>query len=266
MQTTQHYVSLFNTLIPFLAKRDIHSLTEAVLEKEYNITQADLLILLGNSSLYVAVQAASAYHRGLAKELMICGGIGHSTRFLEENIEQHPGYNDVLTGGRAEADMLKDIFVKHWDIQESSIIVENQSTNCGSNALEAYQVLEQLQKQPQTILLLQDPVLQRRSQASFEKVWQQQDNVAVQFISFAAFVPLLKLKEGKLTYTNEAHSELCGIDRLLSLVMGEIPRLRNNENGYGPRGKGFITAVEIPAEVEAAYEELAALYPEYVRV
>ncbi|WP_162055200.1 YdcF family protein [Pontibacter pamirensis] len=266
MQKVQYHLSLFNTLIPFLAKRDIDSLTEAALQKEYSIPQADLLILLGNSSLNVAEQAAIAYQKGLAKELMICGGIGHSTMFLEENIKRHPVYKNVWTGGRAEADMLKDIFVKHWDIEESSIIVENQSTNCGSNATEAYQVLEKLQRKPQTILLLQDPVLQRRSQASFEKVWQQQKNADVQFISFAAFVPLLKLKEGELTYMDGAHREFCGIDRLFSLLMGEIPRLWNNENGYGPKGKGFITAVEIPAEVEAAYEALIALYPEYIRV
>ncbi|MFD3001787.1 YdcF family protein [Pontibacter toksunensis] len=266
MQPAQHHVSLFNTLISFLAKKDISSLSESELGKEYNIPQADLLILLGNSSLYVAEQAALAYQQGLAKELMIGGGIGHSTVFLEENIKRHPEYKGISTGGRAEADMLKDIFVKHWQLQESSIIVENQSSNCGSNASEAYQVLARLQKQPQTILLLQDPVLQRRSQASFEKVWKESKGEAAQFISFAAFTPTLKMKAENFAYTNEAHSEFCGIDRLLSLVMGEIPRLRNDENGYGPRGKGFITAVRIPANVETAYEELAAHYPEYVRV
>ena len=113
MQPAQHYVSLFNTLIPFLAKRDISALSEAELGKGYNIPQADLLILLGNSSLFVAEQAAKAYQQGLAKELMICGGLGHSTTFLEENIKRHPKYNDIPVGGRAEADMLKDIFVKH---------------------------------------------------------------------------------------------------------------------------------------------------------
>lgn len=266
MQPAQHHIALFNTLIPFLAKRDISSLTKSELQKGYNIPHADLMILLGNSSLYVAEQAAKAYQQGLAKELMICGGLGHSTIYLEENIKRHPKYKDIPVGGRAEADMLKAIFVKHWQIQESSIMLENQSTNCGSNASEAYQVLARLQKNPKTILLLQDPVLQRRSQASFEKVWKKNKGEAVQFISYAAFIPTLKLNAGGFTYTNEGHSEFCGIERLLSLVMGEIPRLRNDENGYGPRGKGFISAVEIPAEVEAAYEELAVQYPEYVRV
>ena len=105
-------------------------------------------------------------------------------------------------------------------------------------------------------------MLQRRTQASFEKAWQKGE---VQFISYAAFVPLLQLKEGKLAFANEAHSEFCAIDRFLSLVLGEVPRLRNDARGYGPKGSGFITAVDIPAEVEAAYEELATLYPSFVR-
>lgn len=262
MQPNQHHVSLFNILIPFLAKRDIGSLPARELQIIYNTPQADLLILLGNSSLYVAEQAAKAYQQGLAKELMLCGGIGHSTHFLKDNIQQHPKYNNVAVGGRPEADLLQDVLVRHWDIQPEEIIIESQSTNCGGNATEAYKVLKQLNKKPRTILLLQDPMLQRRTQASFEKAWQPSD---VQFISYAAFVPLLQLKRDELAFANEAHSEFCGMDRFLSLVLGEIPRLRNDANGYGPNGSGFITAVDIPAEVEEAYIELAELYPTYVR-
>ena len=266
MHPAHHHASLFNIVSSFLAKRYIGSITEEALRTALNTYQVDLLILLGNSSLYVAEQAAKAYQLGLAKELMICGGIGHSTRFLEENIRQHPLYHAIPTGGRAEADMLQDIFVKHWQLSESKVMVENHSTNCGSNASEAYKMLARLEKQPQTILLLQDPVLQRRSQASFEKVWQQQNTTAVRFASFAAFVPALEIRAGAFTYANEAHNEFCETDRLLSLVMGEIPRLRNDENGYGPKGKGFITAVDIPQEVEAAYDTLAGQYPAYVRL
>ncbi len=264
MQPTERHVLLFNKLIGYLAKRNIQSLSEPELLSEYHTQQVDLLILLGNSSLYVTEQAALAYQKGLAKELMICGGIGHSTHFLEENIRQHSRYKDVAAGDRPEADMLRDVVVKHLEIDPAAIILENKSTNCGGNAQEASAVLEHLDKHPKTILLLQDPVLQRRTQASFEKVWQEQPDV--RFISYAAFIPCLELQEGLLAYANAAHQEFCGIERLLSLVLGEIPRLRNNATGYGPKGKGFITAVEIPEEIEAAYDELAALYTEYVRI
>ena len=41
--------------------------------------------------------------------------------------------------------------------------------------------------------------------------------------------------------------------------MGEIQRLRDDENGYGPRGKGFLGHVDIPDEVEAGWQRLMQL-------
>ena len=46
------------------------------------------------------------------------------------------------------------------------------------------------------------------------------------------------------------------MERYLTLLLGEIPRLRDDENGYGPRGKGFLAHVDIPEEVEAAFQLL----------
>jgi hypothetical protein len=50
------------------------------------------------------------------------------------------------------------------------------------------------------------------------------------------------------------------VERFLSLLLGEIPRLRDDENGYGPNGKRFIGHVEIPDDVLAAYERLLPRY------
>jgi len=40
------------------------------------------------------------------------------------------------------------------------------------------------------------------------------------------------------------------------LLLGELPRLRDDINGYGPLGRDFIVHVDIPAEVEAAWQIL----------
>ena len=48
------------------------------------------------------------------------------------------------------------------------------------------------------------------------------------------------------------------IDRFVSLLMGEVKRLTDTPDGYGPRGKDFITHVDIPKEVKEAYEDLLA--------
>lgn len=47
--------------------------------------------------------------------------------------------------------------------------------------------------------------------------------------------------------------ELWVMDRFVDLVLGEIPRLRDDADGYGPRGRGFIGHVEIPIDIEQAW-------------
>jgi hypothetical protein len=37
------------------------------------------------------------------------------------------------------------------------------------------------------------------------------------------------------------------MERFISLLMGEVQRLRNDEQGYGPRGKGFFAEVILPS-------------------
>ncbi|MGW1339413.1 hypothetical protein ACWCOV_00040 [Kribbella sp. NPDC002412] len=53
--------------------------------------------------------------------------------------------------------------------------------------------------------------------------------------------------------------------RFTELVLGEIRRLRDDADGYGPRGRNFIDHVEIPPEVLAAYNHLAAEHPGLIR-
>ena len=55
------------------------------------------------------------------------------------------------------------------------------------------------------------------------------------------------------------------MERYLALLMGEIPRLLDDENGYGPRGKDFIAHVDMPKEVLAAYQELETLLGDKTR-
>ena len=42
----------------------------------------------------------------------------------------------------------------------------------------------------------------------------------------------------------------------LGLVAGEVPRLRDDAGGYGPKGRGFIASVDVPTEVERSWEVL----------
>ena len=39
------------------------------------------------------------------------------------------------------------------------------------------------------------------------------------------------------------------MERYVSLLMGETPRLTDDAAGYGPHGAGYIAHVDIPEEV-----------------
>lgn len=56
------------------------------------------------------------------------------------------------------------------------------------------------------------------------------------------------------------------VRRYATLLMGEVPRLVDDERGYGPRGRGFIAHVDVPDEVRAAHARVAAAVSGLVRV
>lgn len=249
-----------NEIIKFLARQDINSLSKAELVKKYNIEQVDLLILLGNSIPNIAMEAAKAYKSGIAKKIMIVGGIGHSTQELRDNINKK--YPDIETVGKPEADIITELLEQEFNIKTEDIIIENKSTNCGENARNALQVIKENNYSPKTVLLMQDPTMQQRIDACFNKEWKDED---VTFINYAAFVPYLKETNGELEFISNDIWGIWDMNRYLSLIMGEIPRLLDNKDGYGPKGRGFIVHVEIPNNLLKAYDRLKVDYNNFIR-
>ncbi|MGH4119545.1 YdcF family protein [Clostridium sp.] len=249
-----------NNIIKFLSRRDISGLTCNALVEEFGITQVDMIILLGNSIPYVAEIGSKAYKNGLSKDIMIVGGIGHSTKYLIQNVLENNKYNNIEVNDKSEAEILKQIIVAGENIQQDKIITESKSTNCGDNASEALIVLKEKHKVPKSIILIQDPTMQLRSHASFLKEWQEENTL---FISYSPFIPQIKASDNGYEYINKDIKGLWDKDRFIDLIMGEIPRLNDVENGYGPKGKGFISHVDIPEEVFCSYQRLLCYYDEY---
>ena len=78
-------------------------------------------------------------------------------------------------------------------------------------------------------------------------------------INYAAYRAEVLTSDGKPVFGHEIRG-MWSMERYVNLLMGEIPRLRDDENGYGPRGKGFIAHVDIPEEVLHAFEELKHVF------
>ncbi len=240
-----------NSIAAFLAQRDIAALDTEDLFQRLGQRQVDLLILLGSAVLSVAEMAGKAMQMGVARRLMIVGGIGHSTDLLRCAVASHPVYHTVPVSGRPEAAILADILADHYHVPLGQILIEEQSTNCGDNARASLQVLGSLTWQPQHVLLMQDPTMQRRTHAAFAHEWRRQPT---ELISFAAFVPQVKEGTDSIEFLEPDMGKAWEMSRFLSLLLGEIPRLRDDASGYGPKGRGFIAHVDIPDQVLAAYE------------
>ncbi|QKN84021.1 YdcF family protein [Scandinavium goeteborgense] len=213
---------------------------------------ADLVVLAGNAVM-PTIDAACR----LAAEnrtLLISGGIGHSTTFLYAAVARHPRYNALRTTGCAEASILAEIAHQHWNIPQERIVVEQRSTNCGENARFTRDIMAERGIRCHSGIVVQDPTMQRRTMATFAHVWQDDAN-APQWRSYPGYLPVLCNGNHGLTFAEEAHN-VWPVERYLSLLLGELPRIHDDENGYGPRGKGFIAHVDMPDDVLDAWRVL----------
>ena len=101
------------------------------------------------------------------------------------------------------------------------------------------------------MLLMQDGAMQRRMGLTFEKYAPH-----VRILHYAVYQARLTrhmIYDPPIPY-------MWDTDRFAALLLGEIARLRDDENGYGPRGKNFIVHEDIPPEVEQAFRVVQRRY------
>ncbi|MBM7642834.1 ElyC/SanA/YdcF family protein [Streptococcus loxodontisalivarius] len=232
-------------LSAFCGPRDIESLDAASLQASYGLDQVDVCVLFGGSILEGAVQFAQAVNNGLAKHYVIVGGYGHTTQGL---IDQLPA--DFKGRKCSEAELLADYLDQYHGLKID--LLETKSTNCGNNITNLLELLEQEEIEFESILLIQDASMQKRMSATLAKY-----APAKLIINYAAYQVDLHEKDSQLCYVQKPLG-MWEIDRYLELLMGEIPRLRDDETGYGPAGQNFLAHVDIPDEVEDAFAYLLA--------
>lgn len=214
----------------------------------------DMVVLAGNA-IIPAIDTACRLASDREVPLLISGGIGHSTTFLYAAIARHPHYNKIPTTGRAEAMILADIARQFWRIPDDRLLVEDQSTNCGENARFSWDIIVRHQLATRTrILVTQDPTMQRRTMATFARVCRGRDD-APRWVSHPGVIPQLQNSDNGVVFSGNTPG-LWPVERYLSLVLGELPRLRDDASGYGPRGRDFIEHVDIPEDVEEAWQIL----------
>ncbi|KAJ5762410.1 uncharacterized protein N7511_005792 [Penicillium nucicola] len=253
-----------------MSTADINLVSEFLSDNQQDLSPVDCIVICASAVLHSAeVLFATLQQRpSLTKALVLCGGIGHSTTLLYDAVKAHPIFSRIANEIQdlPEAKVLERILDEFYDRslvtkEGCRILLEPDSTNCGQNASFSRKVLGDAGFQaPRTCMVIQDPTMMLRTRASFVKMYEDAPS-PVSIISCPVFVPRMQLSpEGTRELCPiSTTSELWSQGRFLELIMGEIPRLRDDKDGYGPRGRGFISHVDIPDAVEAAWSRLEVM-------
>jgi uncharacterized SAM-binding protein YcdF (DUF218 family) len=198
---------------------------------DHQLSPSDAILVLCSHDTAVAACGAELFLQGWAPLLIFAGGLGAITRRLWRE---------------PEADQFARIAVG-MGVPEDRILIENRSTNTGENILFTKRLLAGKGLDPQTFIVVQKPYMERRSYATFSKVWPEKQ---VRVTS-----PRLSLDE----YLRAcSHGALSQAD-VISIMVGDLQRIRLYPD------KGFQIPQEIPDDVWRAYEELVeAGYDKYL--
>ncbi len=246
-----------NILADFCGKRDVDELSQELLQERFGIRQADVMILFGGSIPEGCDVAGKALLRDVAKHFMIVGGVGHTTESLCQKIRET--CPQIKTAGKTEADVMYEYMKKKYGIKDC--MLERYSSNCGNNVTYALELLQKQGIEHKSIIIMQDATMQRRMQAGFDKY-----SPEVTVINYAAYSAQVSAKGDKLVIVQDDIWGMWEVEQFITLLMGEIPRLTDDVNGYGPNGADYIAHVEVPMEVTEAFQYLKQEYGDYIRM
>lgn len=242
-----------NILGQFCGVRDVPELSQNCLIDRYGFRQADVMVLFGGSILCGGDVLAQAMREQAALNYIIVGGAGHTTETLRQRASSE--FPSISAAGIPEAEIFNQYLHTKYGLYADYL--ECKSTNCGNNITYLLNLLQQKRIPYNSIILCQDATMQRRMDAGLRKHSSQ--NLTI--INYAAYHATVIFKENMLSYSSDIYG-MWEMDRYISLLMGEIPRLTDNKNGYGPLGKNFIAHVDIPDEVSYAFHELEKILGE----
>jgi uncharacterized SAM-binding protein YcdF (DUF218 family) len=188
----------------------------------HQLATVDAILVLCSHDKTVAIRGAQLFLDGWAPLIIFSGGLG----VITSQIWSEP-----------EADQFAKVAIE-MGVPAERILIENKSSNTGENVLFTRDLLTKKKIEPQRFLLVQKPYMERRSYATFRKLWPEKEVLVTS--PQASFDDYLK------HYSNEALSA----DEVISIMVGDLQRIK----AYPARG--FQIEQEIPADVWNAYEEL----------
>src|SRR5688572_9442915 len=161
-------------------------------QMKHQLENADAILVLCSHDKKVAETGAHLFLEGWAPLLIFAGGLGSVTRGM---------------WSEPEADQFAAIAIR-LGVPSESILIENRSTNTGENILFTKQLLMEKRIDPHQFILVQKPYMERRSFATFRKMWPEKEVIATS--------PRVSFDEYLGGYANKELSK----DDVISIMVG----------------------------------------------
>ncbi len=191
----------------------------------HDVAPADAILVLCSHDTAVAERGAQLYLDGYAPLLIFSGGLGGITKQMWTE---------------PEADRFAAI-ARVAGVPADRILVENRSTNTGENVAFTRALLAERGLHPQSFILVQKPYMERRTYATFRKVWPEKTAIVTS--------PRVSFDDYLAKYSNASLSER----EVIGIMVGDLQRIRE----YPARG--FQIEQDIPDDVWAAFQRLVEL-------
>jgi len=188
----------------------------------HQLSRADAILVLCSYDTAVAERGARLFLECWAPLLIFSGGLGTITSRLWQEPEANQFAKVAVAMG----------------VPRERILIENRSTNTGENVLFTKRLLAERQIDPAKFIVVQKPYMERRSYATFKKVWPEKELVVTS--------PRASFDEYLTRLSNKALSS----DEVISIMVGDLQRIRLYP------GKGFQIHQDIPDDVWDAFEAL----------
>jgi len=187
----------------------------------HQLKPSDAVLVLGSHDLRVARRGAQLLLEGWAPLLILSGGLGRLTQNLWDEPEANKFAKVALEMG----------------VPPERVLIEDRSTNTGENLRLTRTLLAERRLDPQRLILVQKPYMERRAFATCRQVWPE--------IECLVTSPQIPYED----YPNEEVSK----EDVINIMVGDLQRIKLYP------GMGFQIYQEIPEEVWRAYEALVAL-------
>lgn len=186
-----------------------------------SLEKSDCILVLCSHDLRVAERGAELYLQELAPIIIFSGGLGNFTKEIWDE---------------PEADKFATIAM-NMGVPREAILIENKSTNTGENILFTQQLLKEQGLDSQSFIVVQKPYMERRSYATFKKLWPDKK---------------LVVTSPQISFEKYPNDEI-PLEKVINIMVGDLQRIKIYPE------KGFQIFQEIPDDVWQAHEKLIEL-------